>query len=234
MSVYDGVRRLYVPSDTSGLKSCPGDITAAYPALIPGWRSRSWNTPAALGAETGKPDSKWKRVLTMMPGEIGEPQPLIISDSTPIDIGSEEKYRVTGHIIDLLGTASAVSLVEKIPARKSAEQYYTVWDTFRTVGLPVVPWMRTTSRGSVIMPDLATDGGQFYGYGFLRILCDLPDPDLYTPTAFDASFKQLLTPLTLKNIKQQTFHYADIADDYRLALPMSDPFELFLHPDNSK
>src|SRR5664279_1790609 len=81
---------------------------------------------------------------------------------TPFKGGREDKNLLEGTI-----GSHRVSLIE----RDYNPHYVTNWHAFREVGLPVVPTLRTSSWGTLLLTDMKADGSEFYGKNLSRLLC---------------------------------------------------------------
>jgi hypothetical protein len=144
------------------------------------------------------------------------------------DLGDEQKERHQGQI-----KSYKVSLIE----RKDLDDGFGMkisdkWKLFKEAGLPVVPTLRRSQKGTLLMTDVTADGSEIYGKNLSKKLEQLSvDNKASEETKLADEFLKILSGPELDKIKSQLNAYKEIANSKGICLPLDDPFELVVHPD---
>src|SRR6266567_1114957 len=99
--------------------------------------------------------------ITAYPISGAKPREIQVNAKIPLHGGNETKNRLEGTLAQ-----REVSLIE----RPLDQNYVDNWYAFREVGLPVVPTLRESSRGTLLVTDVKADGSEIYGKGLMHTL----------------------------------------------------------------
>ena len=145
------------------------------------------------------------------------------SQAEVLNGGKDDKQKLEGFV-----GRKTVKLVERDDIQENGQKYSENWKKCKDAGLPVVPTLRKTKDGKVLMTDLTADGSRLYGksvsielnwYG--RLSYGEPMFDFLTIIPYD-EFEKIIS---------KTVEYTEIASKKGILLPDDDPFELVVHPD---
>lgn len=156
--------------------------------------------------------------------------------SERIFLGSEHKEKVGGKVkrgnqsrnIFLVERGFGDSVSSKMQKKFTASNYIFLWREFKAAGLPVVPTLRKTERGTILVTDEKAKGGHVFGKGFVLsgnkdLATGLTSEDL---TDNGVEFYLNILENSSEEIKSQAIAYANLATENAILLPYDDPFEL--------
>ncbi len=156
-------------------------------------------------------------------------------------IGVEPKFRINAQLIGPGGRRKKVRLIGRQDnvEELDAANYSENWKLFKEAGLPVVPTLRKTENGKVVMTDLIADGSELYGKELGSSLSTVHEFKLKNDfkkllkdkLKLVKSFLDILKDEEFKHLKSKLAGYENLANQNRIYLPFDDPFELLVHPD---
>lgn len=132
-----------------------------------------------------------------------------------------------------------VRLVERKNIKTFGPDYASQWQLFRNAGLPVVPTLRKTERGTVMMTDLTADGSEIYGKDLSSMLLQglfqfsHIDKNKLPKIKYVNSFLEIMEGEEFERLKRKVKEYQELANTNGILLPTDDPFELIIHPDGT-
>lgn len=142
--------------------------------------------------------------------------------------GGKEKWAIAAEITRN-SRHKPLALVER-DFGQDTNRIVEVWKRCKDVGIPVVPTLGITQRGTVVMTDLRADGSELYG----KSLVFYSHGEKREPSELDSIFLQILSDTEkLKAIKEEAIRLAVKAGESGIAMPIDDPFELLVKPDGT-
>lgn len=152
--------------------------------------------------------------------------------------GTEEKHEIKADLHSDSGKVREVKLIERADNVGADKLTYSEkWKMFKDAGLPVVPTLRKTEKGTVLMTDLRADGSEIFGKALAYKLSEkavFPEElSAEVPYSLINRFLEILEGRELEELKNKIKEYVAQASENKILLPIDDPFELIIHPDGS-
>lgn len=138
--------------------------------------------------------------------------------------GGKPKYRIDGVVGEK--DELKIKLIERNFGNKT-DYILKSWEKCKKNNIPVVPFMKVTNKGTVVMPDLSADGSRFYGKGmYYHILGGDGEWKDYFDD-MDKNFVALMSNDSEKQkIKSEALKIAKRASSAGIILAKDDPFDL--------
>lgn len=152
--------------------------------------------------------------------------------------GTEAKQEIEANLRSESGRTHKVRLIERADNMGADGLAYSEkWKMFKEAGLPVVPTLRKTEKGTVLMTDLRADGSEIFGKALLYKLTGkaiFPDEQkVEVPYNFVMRFLEIVEGDEFQKLKTKVQEHVSAASESKIVLPIDDPFELVIHPDGS-
>jgi hypothetical protein len=167
---------------------------------------------------------KISETITANPISGLNPVTINVQTTTDLKLGGTSKWIIEGKV-----GSQDVSLVE----RQFDENYVSSWHTFREAGLPVVPTLRKSSKGTLLVTNVRAHGNEVYGKALKHELIAGFYQRPRQAKAIDDVFLRLTDPNCFSALSEKVFSYVKIANKNKIKLPWDDPFELVVRPDGS-
>jgi len=144
--------------------------------------------------------------------------------------GGKEKWKIKVSVDDVDNTP--LELVER-NFGEATDKIIQRWQIAYDNDIQVVAFIKKTDRGTVVMPNITTDGSHIYGKAtHYQILGG--NGEIRRFEEFDQKFLDLTaSDESMEKIKQRAQEIADKATSVGIWLPYDDPLELVLHPNET-
>lgn len=181
--------------------------------------------------------------ITVEPTSGINPHEVEIKTTESIDQGGYREKKRHGVLVHVGEGSRKIQLVE----RPDDLGYSARWAALKEAGFPVVPTLRKTGEGTVLITDVAKDGTEVFGKSLSVLLQELedsiPEEDAHEASKKDAemlervtrvkAFLELTQGEQLEKIKKQVHEYTQRANEKGILLPVDGQFELLVHPDGT-
>ena len=151
----------------------------------------------------------------------------VVSEQPFWNGGIEKKNYLRGNT-GVSERSRSVRLVERRTG--NASTYIEKWQMLKDAGLPVVPTLRMSSRGTLLLTDLTHDGSDLYGKGkWLEMKGGVYSYD--AAREGDSEFLRITDHENISEVIAEADYLSEYATQSDILLPYDDPCELIVSPD---